>query len=316
MKLDTSVSRVNLSALIGEHAEKTDTAFQLRYTADKAQAEEALKDLGNTKGSTFVAAYFGIKPNTDDFAVGELSAVLKDILLVAKKELKLNDFKTAIVNKNGVKYYMLGVFVSESLAESVQSISEAIGLKKFELDLGLSQTPSRTTSTDPLGMKLNFNAEIPRGAVDLLKYLNGDKEDGKSKNQNASYGIQLLEALLNLDLTMKFLDLKHFYQGIMSLGGISTGSEDLEGKPFGWDSIRRLIATLVASFLPDLPQNFQDAYYSTSNTLSTLDKIVASTEGHSVVLETKNFQVTELLPTKEEVAEHMNDFDGEDDDSW
>jgi hypothetical protein len=69
-----------------------------------------------------------VKPDVDDFTVGELSATLKDALGLAKKELKISDYKTAIVNENGQKYYVLGLFVGENQSESVESIVESLAV--------------------------------------------------------------------------------------------------------------------------------------------------------------------------------------------
>jgi len=308
MKLDDTLARVNMAVAVGNYSDSSvQTSLSLMYSQGEEKLQQTLKDLGNPKGNTVLAAYFSIKPNVDDFVVGELSSVLKDVLLVAKKELKFEESKTNIINVDGKKYYVIGITIKESQGTSVQGVSDAVGLKKLEFGLQVNQSTKRgdESANKPLAFQLDLNAEVPRGAVDILNEISSFEEDPDLMTvaqQRTRYWIQILQSFMNLNLKLKFHDLKDFYGGMLGIARLQTEEMDSNTAQFGFNTARDILAKSLGGFMPELPQNFQDAYHSASNVFGSLERVVAHTGPHCLEVKVKGLEVSELLPTKEDLA--------------
>lgn len=296
-ELADEVFNVNVKALVGNF-DDTACSAHLSYFFDEPKAAAFRKECGAHDNATLLALSFVVKPEVDDFELGELSGNIKDILLMVKDSAYLTTHRVQVKEEDGHKLLQVSVVFQENeKLEITTGMITAFQIRQLEGDLELSQSPTQPDEDDFLKLRARVQAIVGTAAVDFVKALAGESEDPTSRAAPTD-AIALLTALRNLDLTLKFDDLADMYKQAFK----DTMAAGLKG----WASGRELLKPALKELLGDkeVPPVLA-AYNCAKDNLIGLHSLRVQFGDNVFLATARNLDVISFLPKATEMG--LND---------
>lgn len=96
-----------------------------------------------------------MKDEVSDFDLGQFSGTVKNLLWLAKNELKFSDFNTKLVQSEDKKIYIVSVFFSEGkFVEGTKEVLDSLEINVLTAKLQLDSAPSKDPNSTPSRVKL------------------------------------------------------------------------------------------------------------------------------------------------------------------
>jgi hypothetical protein len=143
---DDKIFRGNAAIQVGEFDEARAT-IQINYTNDPAIGKASRVELKATPTAAILSVSFTLKPDIDEFELGELAGSIGDIVLMGKEALQFHSHKTQLATERGEKVMRFTVFYDEhEQLEKLKPVFAGAELQALEGTLELSQRPGDKTS--------------------------------------------------------------------------------------------------------------------------------------------------------------------------
>jgi len=238
---------------------------------------------------------FVVKDGVDPFSLGELSGRIKDILSMAKRQLKYN-LKSKLDRStdndgNRLTLYVLTIeFGDSEIKDAVHKVLDHYNPKSFTAKLELSQTP-KMTSEDAGFIEAIFemNLSCANSMVRLFEFL----MCLFNISDRTKEVISLIRAMKEFKFNLEFDNMKDFYS--------RTFATELPDrlKVINWGTLKYWAGSGLGTLLLDesTPELARDIYKSTTSNLSGLHSVqVNFSGGRAIKLLCQHFNIFELLP--------------------
>eukprot|EP01087_Luapelamoeba_hula_P016594 TRINITY_DN5117_c0_g1_i1.p1 TRINITY_DN5117_c0_g1~~TRINITY_DN5117_c0_g1_i1.p1 ORF type:complete len:704 (-),score=105.68 TRINITY_DN5117_c0_g1_i1:45-2051(-) len=293
----------SLNATAGEF-EKVASAASVSYINDAGVAKALRTEMKATENAIIFSISFSLRPDIDEFELGELAGTIGDLLLLLKKHLEFHSHKCQLATERGEKVLRFSVFYDEhaNIERHVKPVLRGLDLRSLEGRAECSQAPS-----DPPAKEGEVAGEFikarARGKVEIgmqtVEFINEKMHESKSETYRAR--VNLIAALQGLDVNLDFGNMERAYN---KLAKAFRNDTTLFTGIRGFSSLKPLLMPIGTELFndPSIPAPFKDAYFSAINFLRGMHTIRFIMDNQIITVEGENADIADLLPTRPDLT--------------
>jgi hypothetical protein len=171
----------NINVTMGD-LETPRSSIQITHLQSEEEAKKAREAVNAEDGTVVISLRFTGKAGADEFAYGELSGQIKNIVSAIESQVPLAKVEANLQKMEGTKVFVVHLVLDPKKLPQLEPVIElldAITLSEVSVRLELSEKPGDEPSEN-IAAKLSFKAGVDRGFVRAAQEELGQSESGKN----------------------------------------------------------------------------------------------------------------------------------------